>query len=86
MYPTTRHRKFMMNMWPKKFSDYRLYWARALCRKWNESHRDGKQVNTFQVIYMREDSTPDATIVPPKKVVVWDHKCFGESSSTSTQK
>ena len=34
-YPNQRWRKYLMNLWLKKYKDYRLHYGRYLCRRWN---------------------------------------------------
>lgn len=76
MYPNFRWTKFMVNIWSKSMSEYRLYFGRYLCRTWNRDvvHED-LRLKTFEIIYMREDTLPDRE-ADPVPVSIWSHACF----------
>lgn len=69
-----RWRKYIMNIWMASNSGHRLYYARWLCRQWNERH-PSDLLEEFQIYYMREDTLPDR-IATPEKVSIWHHFCF----------
>ena len=39
MYPSQRWRKYMRNIWMKKYKGLRLYYSNAICRQWNATHK-----------------------------------------------
>ena len=75
-YKNQRWRKYMMNIWLKKNKDHRLYYGKYLCRSWNKKYNKNKQLNKFEIIFMREDTLPNYKLPEPKKVVIWRHNCF----------
>lgn len=78
-YNNERWRKYMMNIWAAANSKYRLYYGQYLCRDWNSRHSGDQVLETFEVIYMREDTLPDYEISTPEKVVIWRHDCFAKN-------
>jgi vitamin K-dependent gamma-carboxylase-like protein len=54
-----------------------LQYGRYLCREWNASHAGGRQLDSFEVVFMASPA-----LVPPaerryEQDVVWRHHCFG---------
>lgn len=81
MYKNQRWQKYMMNLWSKDFSQFRLYYGRYLCRLWNDHHKGGEQLDHFSINYMRQDTRPNGE-APPQKVDLWDHYCFNMPAET----
>jgi hypothetical protein len=75
-YKNERWRKYMMNLWMRDYSAYRLYFGRFLCRSWNDKHPDTEDVTTFELSYMLEKTLPDYQKPEVEKVVIWSHDCF----------
>ncbi|HEX5036487.1 MAG TPA: HTTM domain-containing protein [bacterium] len=75
MYKNQRWQKYMMNLWSKDFSEFRLYYGRYLCRVWNDHHKGGEQLDHFSINYMRQDTRLNGEAAP-QKVDLWDHYCF----------
>jgi len=75
MYKNQRWQKYMMNLWSKEFSDFRLYYGRYLCRAWNDHHKGGEQLDHFSITFMRQDTRASGEAAP-QKVNLWDHYCF----------
>ncbi len=76
-YKNQRWQKYMMNLWNKKFSAYRLYYGRYLCREWNAVHDANHKLQRFVMIYMREDTPePGCRPSPPQIKIIWRHQCF----------
>ncbi|MEW6279753.1 MAG: HTTM domain-containing protein [Candidatus Eremiobacterota bacterium] len=75
-YPNERWRKYMMNLWMRDYSRYRLYYGRYLCRSWNGSHPYDRQVTTFKIYFMLENTLPNYQTAPIEKVELWSHDCF----------
>lgn len=75
-YPNERWRKYMMNLWLRDYSAYRLYYGRWLCRSWNDNHPPPDQIKSFEICFMLEKTLPDYQFSPPEKVVIWSHDCF----------
>ncbi|MBD1896331.1 HTTM domain-containing protein [Coleofasciculus sp. FACHB-129] len=78
-YPNERWRKYMMNIWSKDNSKYRLYYGRYLCRNWNTQHQGSQQLDTFSIYFMRENTLPNYQTPTVKKVRIWKHSCFNPS-------
>ena len=81
MYPSQRWRKYMRNIWMKKYKALRLYYGKHLCRQWNDTHTGGERLKKFRIVYMK-DLTPSpgkSTIVKP--VQIWSHNCFSSNEA-----
>ena len=81
MYQDQRWRKYMRNIWLKKYKWARKPYARWVCRTWNAEHRGKEQLKTFEIIFMKELSLPDKEEKEPEKktILTWD--CFKKPSS-----
>ena len=77
-YPNQRWRKYLMNLWRKKYKDYRLPYGRYLCRSWNRSVTDpNRKLPSFQIYFLLEKpNLPGLPPQPAKRRTVWRHKCF----------
>lgn len=76
-YQNQRWQKYLMNLWLKDYSKYRLGYGQYLCREWNKNNSYEKNLMTFKIIYMLEATdfnTLRETI--PEPVVIWEHQCF----------
>ncbi len=76
LYKNQRWQKYLMNLWLKNYSDYRLSYGKYLCRQWNNSHPANLQLKTFKILFMLEKTklnyeTPE--VIP---TTVWNHTCF----------
>jgi hypothetical protein len=77
-YINTMWRKYLSNTWLKTNHQYRIYFGRYLCRKWNQrqSNHDEK-INTIKISYMLKMVPPPGTTPEPlKKELLWRHYCF----------
>lgn len=78
-YPNERWRKYLMNLYFAKYSQFRLYYDRYLCRKWNEgrSMDDPRLLDQFQVYYMvHETQRPGTPEQPHHKEFLANHYCW----------
>ena len=75
-YKNERWRKYMMNIWAKKHKNHRLYLGQYFCREWNARHDGTEVLDRFQIYYMLEPTLPDYHRAEPKKVLLWNHRCF----------
>lgn len=75
-YKGDRWRKYMTNVWSSANEKHRLPFGRYLCRKWNSSHPETERLETYEMVYMRQDSLPNGTKAPPQRVMIWRHECF----------
>ena len=82
MYPDQRWRKYMRNVWLKKYKESRLYLGKWVCRSWNADHKGGESLKDFKIIFMREDSLPNRKEKEPRQVEIWTHDCFKTTSTT----
>ena len=83
MYPSQRWRKYMRNIWMKKYKSLRLYYGKHSCREWNATHRGAERLKTFRIVYMKQ-VTPEpggSGIVTP--VQIWKHNCYGSNDKES---
>lgn len=77
IYKDQRWQKYMMNLWLKDFSEYRLGYGQYLCRSWNNTNSYDKQLMTFKIIYMLEITDMNTLKEKPiEPVTIWEHKCF----------
>jgi hypothetical protein len=78
-YPNERWRKYLMNLYFAKYSQFRLYYDRYLCRKWNDgrSMDDPRLLDQFQVFYMVHTTQPPGTPEQPhRKEFLANHYCW----------
>lgn len=77
MYQNQRWQKYLMNLWLKDYSEYRLGYGRYLCKRWNKYNVYDKQLMTFSIVYVLEKT--DLTTLqegPLEPVTIWEHNCF----------
>lgn len=77
-YKDERWRKYLMNLYLAVNSDYRLYYGRYLCRKWNagKAADDPTQLITFDIYFMIRTNVPWTQ--PPRvheKALLHSHRC-----------
>ena len=72
----TRWRKYMLNLWSADCSAHRLWYARYLTRCWNDTHEGDEKMESFEIDFMRQNTTADGVRPPPEKVMIWQHFCF----------
>jgi hypothetical protein len=59
-----------------RYAHYRPYFARYLCRNWNESHSRKDQVRSVTIDFMREYTPPpDVAAERPKRLSGWSLAC-----------
>ena len=58
-----------------------LNFGRYLCRKWDATHKDDREIQKFSIYFMRETTLPDYKSPKPEKVLLWDHWCVDVPSS-----
>lgn len=75
-FKTYRWRKYMVNLLSPANDKHLLYYGQHLCREWNLSHDEEKQLETFEIDFMEEESLPDYVSSQPHKNVLWNHSCF----------
>jgi hypothetical protein len=71
-----RWRKYMTNIWASTGEKHRLPFGRYLCRTWNGAHPESERLETFEMMYMRQDTRPDGSKAPVTPVMMWRHECF----------
>lgn len=59
-----------------RFRHHRLPYARWLCRQWNASAAEGRELARFKLIYMLEETRLDGSTAPVEQVVLWHHDCL----------
>jgi len=76
-YKDQRWQKYMMNLWLQDYSKYRLGYGQYLCRQWNQNNSYEKNLLTFEIVYMLEETDFNTLKESsPKPVVIWEHRCF----------
>lgn len=85
-YSSQRWRKYMMNIWKKRHRKNRVHYGRYLCRQWNERHKGGERLETFDIYFMRENTPPPGGTATPRKVKIWSHDCAAKSGSSSSRR
>jgi hypothetical protein len=77
IYPTQRWRKFMTQIRKKKKKKYRKYYARYLCRKWNEGKKksDPDRILWIEPIFMEQKVSKDFKLKKAKKKSLGRYKC-----------
>ncbi len=73
-YPRFRWRKFMENILNNGREEYLLRYGQFMCREWNRTHPPEKHLQTFEIIFVQEYSTPDGP-ASPKQILRWSHYC-----------
>jgi len=77
MYANDRWRSFMINLITDEDNDVlTLHYARYLCKTWNNSHFDDKQLMTFNIYLMLKINDVENPNAPYEKTLVWQHQCF----------
>jgi predicted DCC family thiol-disulfide oxidoreductase YuxK len=73
-YPRFRWRKFMENILSTGREEYLLRYGQFMCREWDRTHPPAKHLHTFEIIFVREHTTP-AGPAPPEQILRWAHYC-----------
>lgn len=76
MYVNARWRKYMMNICQEELKDWRLFYGRYLTREWNSTHGGDQRISGFRIYYMLEETLPNGTTAPVRKLTLWSHRCF----------
>lgn len=76
---------YQLRLWEKRYSGYRLYWGRYLCRDWNEGLKPDspQRLMDFKIVYMLENTKPDFGPTTIEQQVMWRHECFGAASNAA---
>jgi hypothetical protein len=81
LYRSDRWGKFLMNLWSRDYSFYRLYYCRYLDRKWHLTHKDADALVGFDIYFMLKETPPDYgkyKVVPKLLYTYWCVKPGGE--------
>ncbi len=80
IYQNQRWQKYLMNLWLKDFSNYRLGYGQYLCREWNAHNIHEKNLMTFEILYILEETDINTLKESePVPVSIWQHQCFSDS-------
>ena len=72
-----RWRKYLMNIWLKRNNQYRLYFGKYLCKRWNNRDIEhSKKINTFEIYFIKQKINSNSRLSPPEPVKIWSHHCF----------
>ncbi|MCB0403144.1 MAG: HTTM domain-containing protein [Bdellovibrionales bacterium] len=80
LYPTFRWRKYMRRLWMLEYKEHRLYFGKYICRHWNREHEGVDKLESFEILYMKENTLDDGE-APPVPVKIWSHWCYKNSVS-----
>jgi hypothetical protein len=72
-YRNSQWLKYLNNLQTDRFSDYRPFLGRYLCRKWNDRHQGADQVDSLRITYMEELTPPPGQPAEPVKPRVLLH-------------
>jgi hypothetical protein len=82
-YANIRWHKYQENLWLARFANNRYWYGKYLCRDWNASHSGGRQLKTFKMIYMLEETPPPGQPATVEQRILWRHECLKESPDAS---
>lgn len=74
-YPRFRWRKFMENILSNGREEYLLRYGQFMCREWNRTRPPDKHLQTFEIIFVQEYTTPDGP-ASPEQILQWAHYCL----------
>ncbi len=85
--------EFKNHYWFKLYENLRqgdnntqvLNFGRYLCRNWDASHKDGKELQAFKIYFMRETTLPDYKKPKAEKVLLWHHWCVDIPKETKVE-
>ena len=86
MYPSQRWRKYMRNIWLKKYKSLRLYYGKHICRQWNAEHSGRERLKSFKMVYMKQLTPKPGESGRVDPVQIWNHNCFGRSTGGDAAK
>ena len=73
-YGHLRWRKYLTLLWEDKYSDYRSYYGRYLCRQWNRQHYQDKRLGRLEIFLVKQRIYDDH-ISDPKRISLLRHAC-----------
>lgn len=77
VYPNDRWRSYLMNLFLEEEGEsYLPFYARYLCRNWNENHPEDQQLVSFDIYYMVKENSLENPSAPYEKVHLWHQECF----------
>jgi hypothetical protein len=74
---TERWRKFLWSLTEDEGDARRHQFAGYICREWNGSHGGPLALNTFQIVYMTEQTLPDDQPAEPQRHTLTTYTCEG---------
>src|SRR5215217_7982122 len=74
---TERWRKFFFSIIGDEGDGRRHQFAAYICRQWNGSHGGPLTLNTFQIVYMTEQTLPDYQVAEPQRHTLTAYTCDG---------
>nr|WP_249361372.1 HTTM domain-containing protein [Haloterrigena sp. H1] len=76
VYPTTRWRKYLANVWGGDNENHRSYLANHLCERWNDDHET--DLERLDLYYMAQPSEPYNETEPVNSIKLQEYRCDGE--------
>ncbi len=76
VYPTTRWRKYLSNVWSGDNENHRSYLANHLCERWNSDRET--DLERLELYYMAQPSEPYNESEPVNSIKFQEYSCDGE--------
>lgn len=81
LYRNSQWQKYLVNIWQGRNSEYRPYFGRYLCNRWNEHHGGKDRIELVYVNFMLEWTPPPGEMAAePTKESVFRQECGKRSS------
>lgn len=89
-HPSIHWHSWLGRMYEKETAQYRLPYAKYLCREWNrdklfDPDLRAKRLMSFKIIYMLERTLPPGQTPQVEQRIVWRHECFPSKRSASKE-
>jgi hypothetical protein len=81
-YSSERWRKYMMNLFQRRFKEQEKFYSRYLCRTANAHQPEQARITSLDLVYMLERTSREGT-KPVRRVVMWTQHCDQPGRSRS---
>lgn len=76
VYPNSRWRKYLSNVWSAGNENHRSYLGNYLCERWNREHET--RLEGLELYYMRQPSQPYNETEPVDEILIQTYDCGGD--------
>ncbi|WP_254529421.1 HTTM domain-containing protein [Natrinema gelatinilyticum] len=76
VYPTSRWRKYLSNVWGADNTNHRSYLGNYLCDRWNRTHRT--DLERIQIYYVAQPSEPYNETESTNEILLKQYDCGGD--------